>query len=383
MAIGIEFSCSAMATTPLAFTNVTATPSTNVTVPNGTVAVTVSGGVPPYTFALNALPPTSQTPTTALWTGLGAGAMPEVTIEDSASPQNIIRLDLLITDGTTIMVNGITLKQPSCLGSKDGSLNFSTLGSTGVPITFILTNESGTVNVTQTNNGLFTNLPADTVPNDSGYTLLAMAAGNSAEVDVPLAQPLTNLALITASGAPTCFNGSNGTLTAVVSGGVPPYTVTLSTGQTLSGSTSPSTLVFTGLTSGTYGVTVKDNNGCSVTVSQIVPPSIIPPIVISTKITGQDIVNNTLGSIVATVTGGTPPYTVTLTPGNQPAQTGTAGQALTFSNLTANTYTLTVVDSTGCTVTDSVVVPCVRGPSTNPITNFITVLCAGGCVIPN
>jgi hypothetical protein len=54
-----------------------------------------------------------------------------------------------------------------------------------------------------------------------------------------------------------CFNGSDGTLTTLISSGQPPFTITWSnniTGQT--------GIYVTGLTAGTYSVIVTDNNGC-------------------------------------------------------------------------------------------------------------------------
>ncbi len=380
MAIAFEFSCNAASGSPLAFAAVAASAAAAAGVTaqqGGTITVTVSGGVPPYTFTLSgspSLPP--QIDPTAIFTNVAATDQ-EVIVTDSAVPQNLIRMDIVISAtpviSTNPMVSGIILKQPSCLNGTDGSLQFTAIANGTV--TFSLSNSVKTF-PPQVGNGTFTGLAAD-----PAYTILVSAAGtvNPGEADFPLAQPLTALALTTSATAPTCANGSNGTITALVGGGIAPYTVTLNTGQSIS--TPP--FVFTGLTSGAYTVKVTDSNGCSLSLPQTVQSSPNPALVMTTKITPQDIVNGTLGSIVATVTGGTPPYTVTLTPGGQPAQTGTSGQAFTFSNLVANTYTIHVVDATGCAVSDPAVVPCTRGTSTNPITNFITTaLCKGGCTIP-
>ncbi len=290
IALGIEFSCNAAtATAPLAFTVVSATPATSTV--GGTITVTVTGGVAPYTFNLNGvnLPGQPQTSPTAVVTGLTTASQ-AITVTDSATPQNTTFIALTIATLPSVMVNGITFTQPSVFGGTNGSLNFSTLGGT-TPITFTLTNTSG-YDVTQIGNGLFTNLAAN-----GEYTIIASSSGFlSGEADFPLAQPF--------------------------------------------------------------------------------------PVLFTTSVTPTSTVNNTPGSIVVTVIGGTGPYTVTLKPnGLAPVViVGTPTQTVfPFNGLPANTYTVTVVDVKGLTQISTVTVPATRGTSTNPITNFITTaLCAGG-----
>ena len=70
---------------------------------------------------------------------------------------------------------------------------------------------------------------------------------------------------ITASASATdatCHGGSNGTATAMPANGIAPYAYTWSDGQT--------TATATGLTAGTYYVTVTDGNACSATTSATV-----------------------------------------------------------------------------------------------------------------
>lgn len=122
---------------------------------------------------------------------------------------------------------------------------------------------------------------------------------------------------------------------------------------------------FTGLAAGTYITQAVDSAGnCSLGLALITQPTI----------TITNTVNNAAGSVTITVSGGMPPYTVTLNGVTQ----GPGAGPFTFTGLTAGTFTGTVTDSNFCTVTF-----CVRGPSTNPIAAFITAkFCNGGCVIP-
>ncbi len=92
-----------------------------------------------------------------------------------------------------------------------------------------------------------------------------------------------------------CFNAAGGSLTAVATGGIPPYRYTIFR-------TDPSPLVpanvtgaingtFIGLPAGTYRVTVTDNNGCAVTtpvagISITQPVAGIPDITLGSDISG-------------------------------------------------------------------------------------------------
>jgi hypothetical protein len=59
----------------------------------------------------------------------------------------------------------------------------------------------------------------------------------------------------------SCVNGNDGTITALITDGLPPFTYTWS--SNVSGN--PQSISATGLTSGDYSLTIVDNNGCSLT----------------------------------------------------------------------------------------------------------------------
>jgi hypothetical protein len=129
----------------------------------------------------------------------------------------------------------------------------------------------------------------------------------------------------------SCFNGNNGNVTATATNGTAPYTFSWSpAGGTNSNAT--------GLTAGSYTVTVKDANGChgtaSVTITQ--PPAL--------NVSTDSIVNvncngAATGSATASVSGGTPGYTYNWSNGET---TNTA------TGLSAGSYTFTVTDANGC-----------------------------------
>lgn len=135
----------------------------------------------------------------------------------------------------------------------------------------------------------------------------------------------------------SCFNGNNGTSTVSPSGGVAPYTYSWSTIPI------QTTVTATGLSMGTYNVTVTDANGCPKMVSQSItqPTQLLAGVSASTNVNCNGGNNGT--ATVAT-TGGVPGYTYSWN--SAPVQT-----TLTATGLTANNYVATVTDLNGCTDT--------------------------------
>jgi len=139
-----------------------------------------------------------------------------------------------------------------------------------------------------------------------------------------------------------CYNDNNGTVTIVASGGTAPLT------YTITGGVSNNTGIFTGLSAGTYSVTVSDINGC--------PPAISSSFTITNPdeivITEETFTNITChgandGAITFKATGGTPPLIYTITGGD----TNSTGE---FTGLGEGTYQVTVTDNNGCIKTSAI-----------------------------
>ena len=139
----------------------------------------------------------------------------------------------------------------------------------------------------------------------------------------------------------TCIGDSDGTIDLTPSGGTPSILNGYSYSWTGGAGTNEDP---TGLTAGTYIVTITDSLGCSrdETVAVSDPPVIIIVSSSTEEIAGSD------GTIDITVTGGTGGYTF--------SWTGGAGTNEDPTGLVGGTYTVTVTDANGCAMTADVVV---------------------------
>ncbi|QQS29630.1 MAG: PQQ-binding-like beta-propeller repeat protein [Sphingobacteriales bacterium] len=142
----------------------------------------------------------------------------------------------------------------------------------------------------------------------------------------------------------TCFGGNNGIITGAVQVGTPPYRY-IWNGVTSGPNFSPTYAIsIQNLEAGNYTLQMLDGVGClasyEVTLTQ--PDELVAEFSSSTPTAG-----NSDGEIEVLVSGGTPPYTYEWN--TTPPQTGT-----TATNLAAGVYSLTVTDSTNCTLEQTV-----------------------------
>jgi len=99
----------------------------------------------------------------------------------------------------------------------------------------------------------------------------------------------------------------------------------------------------TGLTQGSYNVTVIDGNGCSLTKTTVVTNA-TPISLMSYTLTPPSCFSAD-GSITFSITGGTAPYFYLLSNGDSVT---TYSNSVTFNNIGAGTYTLTATDVSLC-----------------------------------
>ncbi|MFM9950717.1 MAG: choice-of-anchor V domain-containing protein [Saprospiraceae bacterium] len=232
------------------------------------------------------------------------------------------------TDQTSVVVNtalglDVQTTPANCFGASTGTATAIASGGNG-NYTYAWSTDGTTAQIT--------GLAAGT------YSVTATNGNCSATGSAAVSQPavLVVNVLTTAETAP---GASDGSATAMATGGTPDYTFVWSTGAT--------TAAITGLAPGTYSVTALDSQGCTVSTSAEVNNSICSGFAVA--LTPADMVcqDDMSGSVAAVVTGGTEPFTFEWSNG------GTESQ---ISGLAASVYSVSVTDANNCNLTASAAV---------------------------
>ncbi|MNW71302.1 Rare lipoprotein A (RlpA)-like double-psi beta-barrel [compost metagenome] len=307
---------------PTALSAATGGGSTNISCnggANGTATVAPTGGTPSYTYSWA---PSGGTNATA--SGLVAGTY-TVTVTDANTCQTQRTFNLTEPAAALSAATGGGSTNISCNGGANGTATVAPTG--GTPSYSYSWAPSGGTNATATG------LAAGT------YTVTVTDANScQAQRTFNLTEPAAALSTATGGGKTdvSCNGGTNGTATVAPTGGTPSYTYSWAP----SGGTAATA---TGLTAGTYTVTVTDANSCqdqrTFTIDQ--------PTALSAATGGgsTNISCNGGANGTATVapTGGTPSYTYSWAP--------SGGTNATAAGLTAGTYTVTVTDANACQTT--------------------------------
>jgi hypothetical protein len=280
---------------------------------NGTATVTPSGGTGSYTYAWS---PSGGTAATA--TGLTAGTY-SVTITDS--------------NACTFVLSGITVSQPSaalngtiaitnvaCNGGTNGAASVTPSGGTG---TYSYLWNTGATTATIT--GLTAGVYSVTITDSNSCAKII----NNINVTQP---PVLNA--VPAFTNVSCNGGANGVASVTASGGAGGYSYLWNTGAT--------TATITGLTAGTYSVTVTDGNSCTKILNNITITQ--PPVLDGTTYTTPvSCFGGSNGTASVTASGGAGTYTYAWAP--------SGGTAATATGLTAGTYSVTITDANSCVKT--------------------------------
>lgn len=302
---------------------------------NGEVTVVVTGGTGPYFYSGSTS--TNNGPsfdTEYTFTNLGSGIF-DIRVTDAGLCNDTTSTFLTTPGGFSVV--SITTTNSTCSNS-GGSIGINLFGGT-TPYVYTLSLSGGSTTSQTTNSSTwsFNNLISGT------YTLTISDGGPCVFTDTYeiLNEPLYNLEVFTTG---TTCNSENGIVTISVSGGSPSYTYTLDGVQTITTASTETT--FFGLSSGSHTINVVDGSSCS----QDIIFSIDSSTDVDFVLTSTDAIGGDNGTVSAFITSGEPPFNLTWSP-NVNGQTG-----YTVNNLSAGTYTLTVVDDNGCESTSSVIV---------------------------
>ncbi len=278
---------------------------------SGSATVGVNRGTTPYTYSWN---PSAQTTQTA--NNLASGSY-TVTVNDAGGCVTTATVTITEPTALTISASAFAVTCGGCNGQATVIPNGGTTG-----YTYMWSNAATTANI----NGLCAGNYSVVVTDKNGCTHdstgLVVGAGSSI--------------VITKAITPATCGKANGSATISVTGGVTPYTYSWSNGST--------TTSITNVTSGTYCVTVTDFNKCADSVCIIMPNSSTDTVSIC-GVTNATCFGGNDGSLVCCLKGGTGPFTYNWSP--------SGGNSSTASTLTANNYTVTVTDPSGCIATAS------------------------------
>jgi gliding motility-associated-like protein len=276
---------------------------------NGSIDVSISGGVEPYYFAWS----NGQTSEDA--EQLTAGAY-QLEVSDFNGCTTIY--STVINEPPPLTLQAST--NDAVCSAKNGNIRVLISGGTS-PYTYDWSNGANTMNLLNVSAGTYTLTVEDANNCTISYTGIVEAYSNlSAQLQVKDA---------------VCYGEPSGEIQALVTSGTGPYTYEWSNGD--------STPLSEGLTTGVYLVSITDANGCTTVLSDTIwqPEGILVTLETSLYSAGTEIstYGNNDGEIEVFALNGQAPYSYVWSTG----QTTPA-----ISGLTEGSYTVWVTDANGC-----------------------------------
>lgn len=280
-------------------------------VTSGSATVNATGGTAPVYLLW------STNETTASITGLAGGQYYNVTATDANGCTEVDSIFVTLNGPNGLAVS-LAATDATCTGIDDGSIDATVTGGT-TPFTYQWNNSATTEDLSMLATGTY----IITVTDANGCTV----------TDTATVAPGTSPTLSVSGTDITCNGGADGT--AEVTGSFNSFAWSHNDGN------NPTT----GLTAGTYIVTVYDANGCEATDSvTLTEPSAI---VVNLTATEDDCHPELTGGITTAVSGGTPPYAYLWSDNSTAAD---------LDSVAEGTYTVTVTDDSGCSITATEIV---------------------------
>ncbi|MBL1279885.1 MAG: gliding motility-associated C-terminal domain-containing protein [Fluviicola sp.] len=283
---------------------------------NGSATVSISNGSGSYTINW------SNTATSNTINGLSIGTY-TVNVLDNVSGCTVVGA-FVVGSPDPISVSG-TATNVDCFGNNTGSVSIVVNG--GTPAYDFDWRNAGNITVDSVQN--LTGVPAGT------YTVNITDAANCTFSSVfTITQPIEALnrsAIVTNAD---CFGSATGAINVDVWGGTTPYAYVWSSGQL--------TQDISGVTGGSYSLTITDANGCIRLYNDFISqPDVLAGAISSTPVLCY---GDATGSVSFSPVGGTAPYSYIW----QSATTLYSTTSNVLNNIPAGNYSLTVTDANGC-----------------------------------
>ena len=317
----------------------------------GSATIVPIGGTAPYTYSWDT--PIIQTSATGVNLAMGTY---NVTVTDANNCSTIQQV--IITEPNGIVTTISSQTNVACFGKNTGSATIAVSGGTA-PLTYSW--DTVTTNTTLNASGLAVGIYRLTVTDANGCQKVQQ---------VTITEPAAIVITTNLEKDITCFGDSDGAIKITVSGGTPVYSYS----WTKNGIPYSVIKDLSGLSPGTYEVTVSDANNCGPKKAIYV---ITQPAVLKVSLVNQTNIlcfGVATGNINVNVVGGT-----TSVLGYRFAWTGPNGFTSTTQNLGsvfAGKYDLLITDDSGCTDVLSVVLTQPTIVAVSIITTPIT--CYGG-----
>ena len=315
--------------------------------------LSAAGGTPPYTWAITAgsLPGGLTLAGTGAITGTpnAAGTFNfSVKVTDSASLSAVQALQIVINPAVAPLVITTDSLPPGTAGSSYPQQSLSATGGSP-PYQWSVSAGSLPTGITLASNGVISGTPSTAATYNFTIQVTDSANHSNTKAFQIVINPAATAPTISTGSLPS---GTTGTAypqqSLAASGGTPPYTWSISAGSlpaglALAGSGS---IAGTPTTAGTYSFTVKVTDAANLSSTKafqiVINPAATPP-VISTSSLQPGTVGTSYPQQNLSATGGTPPYTWSVSAGLLPAGlTLAASGALTGTPATAGTFNITV-----------------------------------------
>lgn len=303
--------------------------------PNGTITLSMSGGVPSFTYLWSGQ---GVNPTAKDQTGLCPGTY-SVTATDAVGCQSL-KSAVVGGECSTPMTFTVGIMPAGCPGQNLGKIDLSILGG-AAPYTYTWRNAANDI---IGRDRVLTGLTAGT------YTIVVEDfIGQRKNEFYTVTGSQTAVKINSAVVAPETCTGGDGSITLGITDGAQPYSY--SWGDLLG---EPQPRNRTNIRAGNYSVQVKDANGCLKDTNMIIVPRTPCPLVSITTKKDAKCNGESNGSIIVNIQNGEPGYVIRwATPtgtdsvqiNNQPNRNGT----YEITGLRSGTYNISITDARGQT----------------------------------